>query len=103
MIDEGDEGGGTDGLDSDADGRLYVTSYEHNAVLRRDLGGSYDTLVADPRMLFPDSLALGPDGLALHHVNQLHRQPSYWWGQDRRQRPYAVCRVRVGSSPVRLR
>jgi sugar lactone lactonase YvrE len=37
VVDEGDKGGGTDGLDSDAEGRLYVTSYEHNAVAQSSL------------------------------------------------------------------
>lgn len=72
MVDEGDKGGGTDGMESDTDGRLYVTSYEHNAVLRRHPNGAYETLVTDPRLLFPDTLSLATDGFLYMSVNQLH-------------------------------
>ncbi|THF87166.1 gluconolaconase [Deinococcus sp. KSM4-11] len=36
--DEGDRGGASDGLESDADGYIYSGNYEHNAILRRNLG-----------------------------------------------------------------
>ncbi|RCW45161.1 sugar lactone lactonase YvrE [Halopolyspora algeriensis] len=103
VVDEGDKGGGTDGLECDTEGRLYVTSYEHNAVLRRDPDGSYSTLVTDPRLLFPDTLSLATDGYLYMTVNQLHRQAAYWRGHDWRRTPYAVCRVPVDASPVLLR
>ncbi|MBL6459094.1 hypothetical protein JMJ55_27585 [Belnapia sp. T6] len=40
--DEGDKGGGADGLESDAAGRIYVTGYEHNAILRQNPDGLGD-------------------------------------------------------------
>lgn len=103
VANEGDKGGGTDGMETDADGRLYVTSYEHNAVLRRHPDGSYETLVTDPRLLFPDTLALATDRHLYMTVNQLHRQPGFWRGDDWRQPPYAVYRTPVDSPPVLLR
>lgn len=51
--DEGDKGGGSDGLETDDAGRLYLTSYEHDAVLRRRTDGEYETGVNDPRLLRP--------------------------------------------------
>lgn len=39
VIDEGDRGGASDGLETDAAGYIYSTNYEHNAVLRRRSGG----------------------------------------------------------------
>src|SRR5262249_18145184 len=35
VADEGDKGGGADGLESDAANNLYATNYEHHAILRR--------------------------------------------------------------------
>jgi sugar lactone lactonase YvrE len=35
VTDEGDKGGASDGLESDAAGHIYTTNYEQNAILRR--------------------------------------------------------------------
>jgi hypothetical protein len=37
VVDEGDRGGAADGLESDADGDVYATNYEHNAIPRSAL------------------------------------------------------------------
>ncbi len=55
VTDEGDKGGGADGLESDAAGYIYATNYEHNAILRRRFGGEWETVVHDPRLLWPDT------------------------------------------------
>jgi hypothetical protein len=55
VIDEGDKGTGSDGLETDDAGNLYLTAYEHDAVLRRRPGGGYEALVHDPRLLWPDT------------------------------------------------
>ncbi|WP_446212507.1 L-dopachrome tautomerase-related protein [Micromonospora sp. IBSANI012] len=47
VVDEGDKGGGSDGLETDDAGRLYLTSYENNAVLRRRPDGEFETVVHD--------------------------------------------------------
>ncbi|WP_422769106.1 L-dopachrome tautomerase-related protein [Plantactinospora sp. WMMC1484] len=100
--DEGDKGSGSDGLESDDAGRLYLTAYEQNAVLRRHPDGRYETLVRDPRLLWPDTMSIGADGYLYVTANQLHRQPEYSGGVDRRRRPYALFRVGVGAGPVAL-
>ena len=53
---------GADGLESDADGRVYATSYEHNAVLRRSPGGEWETVAHDGRLLWPDTMSVAADG-----------------------------------------
>ncbi|MEV4758599.1 L-dopachrome tautomerase-related protein [Micromonospora sp. NPDC049559] len=100
--DEGDKGTASDGLESDAEGRIYLTSYEHNAVLRRLPDGQYDTLVHDARLLWPDTMSVATDGHLYVTANQLHRQPQYQGGNDRRIRPYALFRVRIDAGPVLL-
>lgn len=89
----------SDGLEADAQGRLYLSDYEHNAIVRRDLEGQYETIVCDDRVLWPDSLALAADGYLYFTANQLHRQPQFQNGQDRRVRPFALFRVYVGEGP----
>ncbi|MCW3841944.1 major royal jelly family protein [Micromonospora yasonensis] len=103
VVDEGDKGGGSDGLETDDAGRLYLTSYEQNAVLRRNPDGEYETVAHDPRLLWPDTLSVAADGYLYLTANQLHRQPRYQCGQDLRRRPYALFRVQIDAGPVRLR
>jgi sugar lactone lactonase YvrE len=103
IVDEGDKGGGGDGMESDAGNCVYTTNYEHNAILRRQPDGLYETLVHDPRLLWPDTLSLATDGYLYFTVNQLHRGPRFQRGKDLRERPFGLFRVRVDASPVLLR
>jgi sugar lactone lactonase YvrE len=41
---------------------LYLTSCEDNAVKRRETGQNFSVQVQDARLLWPDSMAEGPDG-----------------------------------------
>src|SRR3954447_19129649 len=102
VVDEGDKGSGADGLETDDQGRIYITAYEHNAILRRRPDGQYETLVHDPRLLWPDTMSVAADGYVYVTANQLHRQARYQGGTDRRQRPYGLFRVPIDAGPVRL-
>lgn len=101
VLDHGEKGP-SDGLESDDRGRVYATNYEQNAVLRRAPDGTYQTLVHDPRVLWPDTLSVARDGHLYFTANQLHRQPRYQEGKDLRQKPYVLFRVRIDAGPVRL-
>lgn len=103
VVDEGDKGGASDGLETDDAGRLYLTSYEHDAVLRRLPDGGYETVAHDPRLLWPDTMSVASDGHLYVTANQLHRQAKYQRGQDLRRKPYALFRIRIDAGPVRLR
>jgi sugar lactone lactonase YvrE len=101
--DLGDRGFASDGLESDGQGRLYLTDYEHNAIHRMDADGRYETLVYDPRVLWPDTLSLAADGHLYFTANQLHRQKQFHGGKDLREKPYVLFRVKVDAGPVALR
>lgn len=101
--DEGDKGGGADGLESDAAGNICATNYEHNAVTRRRPDGQWETLVHDPRLLWPDTMSVATDGYLYVTANQLHRQARYHGGWDLRQKPYALFRTPIDAKPVLLR
>lgn len=103
VIDHGEKGGASDGLESDAENRVYLTNYEQNAIQRRLPSGMFETLVSDPRVLWPDTLSLASDGYLYFTANQLHRQARFHNGQDLRQKPYSLFRVRVNANPVLLR
>jgi sugar lactone lactonase YvrE len=93
----------SDGLESDAQGRIYATAYEANAVVRRSPDGRYETLAHDPRLLWPDTLALADDGSLYFTANQLHRRKDFTGGQDHREKPYVLFRVKTDGTPVRLK
>jgi sugar lactone lactonase YvrE len=104
--DQGDRGGASDGLESDAAGYIYSTNYEHNAIFRRNFNEKnsvWETVVHDPHLLWPDTLSLATDGYLYVTSNELHRQPRYHNGRDLRRKPYALFRVRVDAKPVLLR
>lgn len=100
---EGDKGGASDGLESDVDGNIYLTNYEYNAILCKGSNGEIKTIAHDPRLLWPDTLSLASDEYLYVTANQLHRQARYNNGQDLRQKPYTLFRIRVGSKPVLLK
>ena len=101
-VEDGGQKPAADGLESDAEGHIYSTAYEHNAIVRRRPDGMYETLVFDPRVIWPDTLALAGDGYLYVINNQLNRQPRFHHGQDVRHRPYSLLRMRVDATPVRL-
>ena len=91
--------------ESDATGNIYLTNYEHNAILRYrpDDRREWETIVHDPRLLWPDTLSVAKDGYLYVTANQLHRQARYQKGQDLRRKPYTLFRIRIDASPVLLR
>jgi sugar lactone lactonase YvrE len=100
VTDYGEKGGASDGLESDAQGRVYVGDYEHNAIHRRTSAGDIETLVHDPRLLWPDTMSLAFDGYLYVTANQLERQGVFHYGQDLRQKPYVLFRVKVDGTRI---
>jgi sugar lactone lactonase YvrE len=92
-----------DGMITDSLGRVYLSAFEHNAIVRRGPDGVFETVAADPRLLWPDTFAIGPGGWLYVTANQLHRQPAFHGGQDRRVRPFLVLRTQIGAGPVYLK
>ena len=97
------EKGASDGMDADADGAVYAGDYEHNSIRKRLPDGQWQTLVHDPRLLWPDTLSIGPDGYLYFIANQLHRQAAFRGGQDQRQKPYSLLRLKIDAAPAPTR
>jgi sugar lactone lactonase YvrE len=98
--DLGEKGGAGDGLESDAQGRVYLSDYEHNAVRRRNSVGEIETLVHDPRVLWPDTLSLAAGGYLYFTANQIERGAAFHEGHDLRQKPYVLFRVKVDGTRI---
>jgi hypothetical protein len=62
--------------------------------------------VTDPHATDPAATeypSVATDGYLYVTANQLHRQAKYQRGEDRRQYPYSLFRVRIDAGPVLLR
>lgn len=94
--------GASDGLETDARGRIYATNYEHGAIIRTlDAGETWEPVAHQPAMLFVDTLAVAADEHVYFTVNQLHLQEQYQDGEDLRRSPYSLMRVAIDAGPVR--
>jgi len=99
--DLGEKGGAGDGLESDAQGRVYLSDYEHDAIRRLTQAGVIETLVHDPRVLWPDTLSLAADGYLYFTANQVERGAGFHDGRDLRQKPYFLFRVKIDGTRIR--
>jgi sugar lactone lactonase YvrE len=79
-IEEVGKVGVSDGYWMDADGRLYLSAAEDDAVKRRLPDGTIETVVQDDRLRWPDSFAQGPDGAI--YVTSSHIMDSKWFDPD---------------------
>ena len=98
--DLGDRGFASDGLLGDAAGQIYLTDYENGALVRRSPDGKLETLVKDPRLQWPDTLALAQDGTLWVTVTQIHRGERLQ-GTDKRERPFTLWPLKTDSQPLR--
>ena len=97
------EKGASDGLEADDKGRIYAGDYERNSIRQRQTDGEWKTIAHDPRILWPDTMSVAADGYLYFTANQLHRQPQFNEGQDLREKPYMLFRIKIDAGPVLLR
>jgi sugar lactone lactonase YvrE len=67
--------GVSDGLLFDH-GKVYISALEESAVKRVESKDRVETIVWDPRISWPDSFALGPDGSLWFTTSQIHLGPN---------------------------
>jgi len=84
----------TDGMIAGPDGTIYHTALEADAIVGWHPERGLDTLVTDPRLKWPDSFTLGPDGELRVTTSQIHLMPQYNRNINRRSDPYRVFRYR---------
>jgi sugar lactone lactonase YvrE len=102
VVDLGEKGA-SDGLEADDKGRVYAGDYEHDSIRQRGTDGEWRTIAHDPRILWPDTLAVATNGYLYFTANQLHRQAPFHGGKDLREKPYTLFRIKIDSGPVLLK
>ncbi len=94
----------SDGLESDAAGNVYLSDPVTDSIHRwNPATGLAETIVHDPRLLWPDTMSVANDGYLYVNANQLNRQPTMHNGVDQRIKPYTLFRVRINAQPVLLK
>lgn len=80
--------GAADGIELGPDGHLYLSAIEANAVNRFTVDRRVETVVQDPRLAWPDSLAVGPNGFLYVTTSQIHLGAA-------RTEPYRIFKIRL--------
>lgn len=90
--DLGPTGSVVDGMWLDKDDNLYLAAIERDAIIVRRPDGAIETFVADPRLKWPDSLAMGPDGYLYFTTSMKHLRQPYRFS-DQIEDPYFIMKA----------
>ena len=88
-----------DGMLETPDGSLYLTDLEHHAVVHWDPATrSVKQVIADKRLMWPDTLSWGPNGELYVTASQIENMPRFNNGKPTRTEPYKLWKITgVGS------
>jgi sugar lactone lactonase YvrE len=84
----------TDGMIFDKAGNLYIGDPQTYRIIRISPELKMTTLVQDDRLIWPDSYSIA-DGYLYISCSQIHRQPEYNNGVNKRTSPYTVYRMKL--------
>jgi hypothetical protein len=83
------------GITRDGAGNFYFCSFTENAILKMGGDRKIETLIADPRISFPNEASVGPDGWLYFPSSQAHRLPAFNAGVSRVELPFEVFKLRL--------
>jgi sugar lactone lactonase YvrE len=88
-----------DGMLEGPNGTVHLTDLEHSAVIRWDPGTKkLEQVIADRRLMWPDTLSWGPNGDLYVTASQIENMPRFNNGTSTRTEPYKLWRI-TGMSP----
>lgn len=83
-----------DGMVEAPDGSIYLTDLEHNAVVHwNPATKSLEQLIADKRLLWPDTLSWGPNDELYVTASQIENMPRFNNGHSTRTEPYKLWKI----------
>jgi len=83
-----------DGMLEGANGSVYLTDLENSAVVRWDPDSKrVEAVIADKRLLWPDTLSWGPNGEMYVTASQIENMPRFNDGKSTRTEPYKLWKI----------
>jgi len=83
-----------DGMLEAPDGSIYLTDLEHNAVVHWNAETkSIEQVIADRRLMWPDTLSWGPNGELYVTTSQIQNMPRFNDGKSIRTEPYKLWKI----------
>ncbi len=82
----------SDGIAAGANGTVYITNVDENAISIADQSGTR-LWAKDARFVWPDGLYVAPDGSVVVTVNQLNRASAFNDGTSLANKPYLLMRI----------
>ena len=83
-----------DGMLEGLNGSVYLTDLENSAIVRWDPANKrVEQIVADKRLLWPDTLSWGPNGEMYVTASQIENMPRFNNGKSTRTEPYKLWKV----------
>ena len=83
------------GITRDRAGNFYFCSFTENAILKMGEDRKLETLIADPRISFPNEPSVGPDDWLYFPSSQAHRLPFFNAGVSRVQLPFEIFKLQL--------
>jgi sugar lactone lactonase YvrE len=83
-----------DGMLEAPDGSVYMTDLEHNAIVRwNPATKSVEQVIADKRLMWPDTLSWGPNGELYVTASQIENMPRFNNGKSMQTEPYKLWKI----------
>ena len=88
-----------DGMLEAPDGSIYLTDLEHNAIAHwNPATKSAERVIADKRLLWPDTLSWGPNSELYVTASQIENMPRFNNGTSTQTEPYKLWKI-TGMNP----
>ena len=85
----------TDGMIFDSKGNLYIGDMRKYAILRITPELKMETVIMDGHLSWPDSYSISKDGWLYISCSEIHKQPEYNEGVNKRTMSYAIYKLKI--------
>ena len=85
----------SDGAATDKKGNHYITNLGGHGISKLDKNGKLTEFIKDPKLQWPDNIAVSDDGYLYISVNQLHTTTAFSGKPDAGRPPYFIYRVKL--------
>jgi sugar lactone lactonase YvrE len=83
-----------DGMLEAPDGSIYLTDLEHNAIVNwNPATKNIEQIIADKRLMWPDTLSWGPNSELYVTASQIQNMPRFNDGKSTRTEPYKLWKI----------